>query len=174
MYLDNGTSVAAYTTGGLLIQRFGSEELHAGAGVAVDSLSGHVFVAEPGDEGVDVFGPEPPGPPVIDSVSSEALTASSELLRAQVDPEGAETEYQFQYGTVDCTVVPSACAQVPVPAGEIEGGFGDQTVSVEVGGLQPATAYYYRLLATQLAGRSGGARALAERLHDVALAECSA
>jgi hypothetical protein len=151
-YLDNGTSVGAYTSDGQLIQRFGDEQLHAGAGLAVDSQSGQVFVAEPGEDKVDVFGLEPPGPPVIDGVSSQDLTSSSALLRAQVDPEGAETEYQFQYGAVECAQAPSSCVQVPVPAGEVKAGFGDQTVSVEVGGLQPATAYYYRLLATNSLG----------------------
>jgi hypothetical protein len=152
VFLDNGTSVAAYTSGGLLIQRFGSERLHSGAGVAVDSRTGEVFVAEPGEDKVDVFALEPPGPPVIDGVSSEDLTPSSALLRAQLDPEGAETEYDFEYGTVDCSADPAACVDVPVPAGEIKAGFGDQLVSVEVPGLKPASAYYYRLLASNSLG----------------------
>jgi hypothetical protein len=152
VYLDNVSSVAALSSSGLLIQRFGSEHLSGGSGIAVDSQTGQVFVAESKEGKVDVFVPEEPGPPVIDGVSSQALTPSSSELSAQIDPHGAETEYVFQYGTVDCTSAPSSCASVPVPAGKIKAGFGDQSVSVEVAGLQPATAYYYRVLATSSLG----------------------
>ena len=152
VYLDNVSSVAALTSTGLLIQRFGSEHLSGGSGIAVDSQNGQVFVAESKEGKVDVFVPEEPGAPVIDGVSSQALTPSSTELSAQIDPHGAETEYFFQYGTVDCVSAPSSCADVPVPAGKIKAGFGDQSVSVEVTGLQPATAFYYRILATNSLG----------------------
>jgi hypothetical protein len=152
VYLDNVTSVAALTSSGLLIQRFGSEHLSGGSGIAVDSASDIVFVPESHEGKVDVFTPEEPGPPVVDSVSSQALTPSSTELSAQIDPRGAETQYYFQYGTVDCVTSSSSCADAPVPVGKISAGFGDQPVSVEIAGLQPATAYYYRVLANSLLG----------------------
>ena len=148
VYLDNGLSVAAFTPSGLLIQRFGAGELHGASGVAVDGKTGEVFVADPTENEVTVFVPEEAGPPVVDDVSSENLTPSSVELRAQIDPHGGETEYYFQYGTSDCQENPSSCAEVPVPPGKIASGFGDQSVSVEVSGLAPASAYYYRVLAS--------------------------
>ena len=152
VYLDTLSSVAALTSSGLLIQNFGSEHLSGGSGIAVDSHSGQILVPESKEGKVDVFVPEEAGPPVIDGVSSQTLTPSSSELSAQIDPHGAETEYVFQYGTVDCTSAPSSCVSVRVPAGKIKAGYGDQSVSVEVAGLQPATAYYYRVLASSSLG----------------------
>jgi hypothetical protein len=153
VYLDNVTSVAAFTASGSLIQSFGSEHLSGGSGVAVDSATGQVFIAESAKDMVDVFEPEAEASaPVVDGVSSQNLTPSTTELRAQIDPKGAETEYQFQYGTVDCVSAPSSCTSVPVPGGKIKAGFGDQRVSVEVTGLQPATTYYYRVLASNARG----------------------
>ena len=146
VYLDEGGSVAALTGEGVLIQRFGSEQLKAGGGLALDSQTDEVFVVDAASDQVDVFIPEASGPPLVDSVSARNLTPSSSSLEAEVDPRGAETEYYFQYGTQDCRTTPSTCTQIPLPAGELKPGFGDQGITVEVRGLQPATAYFYRLL----------------------------
>ena len=116
-----------------------------------------MFAAEAGEGRVDVFVPEEAaGAPVVDAVSARVLSASSARLSAQIDPRGARSEYEFQYGTVDCASSPSSCATVPVPAGEIAAGFGDQGVSVTVEGLRPASAYYYRVLASNALGSSEG------------------
>jgi DNA-binding beta-propeller fold protein YncE len=148
IYLDNGDSVAAFTSTGLLTQRFGEGDLAGGSGVAVDADTGDVFVAESGADKIELFKPEEElRAPVVDDLSSQNLTPTSSELRAQIDPGGAETEYYFRYGTLDCASDPSSCTQTPVPAGEIKAGFGDEEVSVEVKGLQPATAYYYVLFA---------------------------
>ncbi len=158
VYLDNLTSVAALTPAGLLIQRFGSEHLGDGGGLAVDSADADVFVTEPGEERVEVFKPEEePHAPMVDGVAAQNLTPQASALSAQIDPGGLETEYDFEYGTIDCASSPSSCAQVPVPAGEINAGFGDQSVSVQVSGLAPATAYYYRVLAKNALGDVEGA-----------------
>lgn len=157
VYLDTATSVAAFTPTGLLIQRFGVGDLSQGSGVAVDGATGDVFVAESGEDKVEVFKPEDEAKaPVVDGVSSENLTPGSSELRAQIDPQGVETEYFFQYGTVDCANSPASCTEIPLPAGKIKSGFGDQEVSVEVTGLAPATAYYYRVLASNSGGRVEG------------------
>ena len=157
VYLDNVGSVAAFTSTGLLIQQFGAGEITGGSGAAVDAGSGDVFVAESGEDKVDVFKLEGEAKaPVADHLASQSLTPQSSELSAEIDPEGAETEYFFEYGTVDCAISPSSCTQLPVPAGEINAGFGDQEVSVEVNGLQPATAYYYALVAHNAVGHVTG------------------
>ncbi len=156
VYLDEGGSVAAFTPGGVLIQRFGMGQLTGGAGVAMDSATGDVFVPELDADMVEVFIPESVvAPPVVDGVSAVGVSASSERLSAQIDPRGGETEYYFQYGTVDCTLSPASCTDVGV--GKLAAGFGDQDVSVEVTGLAPATAYFYRVLASNAAGSVEGA-----------------
>ncbi|HTZ63860.1 MAG TPA: hypothetical protein VMB51_07120 [Solirubrobacteraceae bacterium] len=146
VYLDDGSSVAAYTSEGVPIQRFGEGDLSSGGGVAVDSSTGEVLVADRSADRVVVFGPEAAaGEPVVDSVSSENLTPRSAGLRAQIDPRGARTEYEFQYGTSECVQDLSACADLA--AGEVPVGFGDVGVSAQVDDLQPATGYFYRVVA---------------------------
>jgi hypothetical protein len=157
VYLDNGTSLAAFTDSGELIQRFGDQRLVGGSGVAVDAKSGDVFAAESGEDRVDVFTAEEEAKaPVVDRVSAQNRRPGSSELHAQIDPEGAQTEYDFQYGTEDCSRSPTSCTQVPIPPGVIEASFGDHQVSVEVNGLEPATAYYYRVLASNSLGQVEG------------------
>ena len=161
VYVDNESSVAAFTPAGVLIDRFGGGELSGGSGVAVDAASGDVFAAESGEDRVDVFVPEEgQGPPAVDGVSARVLSTGSAELAAQIDPDGASSEYVFQYGTVDCASSPGSCTSTPVPAGQLAAGFGDERVSVTVDGLQPATAYYYRVLAGNALGESVGVPAV--------------
>ncbi len=155
VYVDNGGSVAAFTAGGAVIQRFGEGRLAGGAGVAVDGSTGDVFVPESGRGEVAVFAPEQEaGAPEVDGVSAQSLTPSSTRLEGQIDPKGLATEYVFEYGTSDCASEPAACTALP--AGHLAAGFGDQSVSVEVTGLEPATAYYYRLVANNARGNVQG------------------
>jgi hypothetical protein len=59
-------------------------------------------------------------------------------LTGSVDPNGAATTYQFQYGTTSAygAVTPEATLD----------GDGKKTVTADVGGLAPATTYHYRLI----------------------------
>ena len=148
VYADNLSSVAAFSSDGSLIQRFGSGSLSGGADVAVDSTRGNVYVAEPAQGNVAVFVPEGAGPPMVDSISSQNLTPSSQRLIAQIDPKGADTHFFFQYGTMSCAVEPASCTDVPAaPGTDLGSGFGHVTASVEVPGLAPNTTYFYRVLA---------------------------
>ena len=107
-----------------------------------------MYVADPGRNVVDVFEPEPSAPPTVDSPSAENVTPTTKVLRAEVNPNGADTHYFFQYGTVDCRANPASCTDVPVPPGvEIGGAFVDQSESAEVQHLQPDTTYFYGVVA---------------------------
>ena len=128
VYVNNGTSIAAFTADGRFSQRFGSGQLSGAGALAVDAQTDEVFVAE--EHQVAVFKPEEAGTPVVDGVSARVVSANSAQLSAQIDPRGERSEYEFQYGTADCAETPSSCATVPVPAGEIAAVFGDQSVSV--------------------------------------------
>ncbi len=155
VFVDNEGSIAAFTPHGALIQRFGAGELTGASGVAVDGADDEVLVAEPGSDQVVVFkGEEEPDAPEVDGVSAQSLTPTSARLQAQIDPKGLATEYVFQYGTSDCASEPSACTSLA--AGHVAAGFGDQGVGVEVTGLEPATAYYSRLVATNPRGSAVG------------------
>jgi DNA-binding beta-propeller fold protein YncE len=146
VYLDNASTISAFTATGLPIQRFGEGDLTGASGLAVDAQRGEVFVAEPSENKVVVFGPEPASAPTIDGVSSQDLSPSSTELKAQVDPHGVELEYQFQYGTSDCVASPSSCTSLP--AGKLAGAFGAEEVHAVVNGLSAASAYFYRILVT--------------------------
>lgn len=170
VYVDNLTNVAAFTEGGALIERFGSEaepsnakeekaDLTKGSGVAVDHQRGEVLVADASTKNrVDVFGPAPAGPPMVDSVSSQNLDPTSTRLEAQIDANGIDTHYYFQYGTDPvCGQSPSSsCTAVPVPPKSIGSGFGDVHVEDTATGLQSGKTYFFRVIAENEKGETAG------------------
>lgn len=139
---------------GKLIQRFGAPGLREGAGIAVNSQNGAVYVTDAASNTVDVFDLEPPRRPTVDGISAESRQPNEGLanvtaLSARVNPGGADTHAYFEYGAASCTAFPSACAKGPV--GDLGEGFGDQVASVEVQDLQPG-AYHYRVVAENAFG----------------------
>ncbi len=82
---------------------------------------------------------------------------SEATLDTLINPLGHDTHYYFQYGTQDCQADPSACTDVPAPAGEgIGSGETDRESSQQLTGLSPNTTYYYRVLASNSLGTSEG------------------
>lgn len=149
IYVEEGASVAAYTSEGALIQRFAAGDLTNGSGIAVDSATGAVYVADASAGKVDVFVPESPTAPRIDEISTTGVTPEAAVLNAQVDPAGAEATVEFQYGTASCEH--GGCTGVP--SGKAITGFGDQAVSVNTSALSPDTKYFYRVLAENSHGK---------------------
>ena len=157
VYVDNGSSVAAFDSGGALVQTLGAGMLEGGMGVAVDSKTGDVFVVDGGQDKVDAFSPEAGSRPVVESLSAENVTPSEVEVSALVDPKGSDTHYYFQYGTVDCVSEPSSCTDVPAaPGSDLGAAFGAQKVSVTLQGLTPGTVYSYRVLASNALGAAEG------------------
>ncbi len=176
VYLDNLTSVSSFGPSGSLIESFGSEpsepdaleHLKAGSGLAVDSATKTVYVADSSADHIDVFAPEAPAAPTIEDVSAQDVTSNTlaeevqvkAQLDATIDPRGTTTDYRFQYGTAPCASSPSACTEVPggeIPQSFGEEGFGEARVSVQLGHatsfpLLPATLYHYRAIASNEAG----------------------
>ena len=156
VYLDNVTSANAFTSSLGLIQRFGSEQLQRGTGLAVDAASDEVFVADAAAGRIDAYIPSPPGPPVVESgtVLAAQVSADGAELRATIDPSGVATHYRFQYGPVSCAASPASCTEAPAsPGGELPAVFGDQHVSVPVSGLTESTKYYFRVIAENALGQ---------------------
>ena len=134
-------------------------QLAVGSGVAVNSATGEVYVADAANNVVDAFGPEPAGTPSVSGLSAQNLTPSSARLSAAVDPHGADTHFYFQYGTADCVSSPGSCTDVPAaPGTDVGAGFADQAVSVELSGLAASTTYRYRLIAVNVDGQAEGAQ----------------
>ena len=158
VYIDNETSIASYTSSGALIQRFGSEQLTRGMGVALNAKTGELYALDGGDDKVRVFEPEAPGKPTVEGLSAQNLSPTSVALSAQVNPVGADTHYYFQYGTADCVSSPSSCMDSPpAPGTDIGEGFSEQAASTTLQGLEPSTTYHYRLIATNSDGVAEGA-----------------
>jgi hypothetical protein len=130
---------------------FGSGDIAGGAGVAVDSSTHTVYVADASADRIDVF----TGPVILPDVTTTAPTAvkgHSATLAGSVDPdkEGA-AKCQFEWGTTKEFGNTAPCEPVEVPEGN-----SPVTVGAKLTGLQPDTTYYYRLQATNKNGLNAG------------------
>jgi hypothetical protein len=87
--------------------------------------------------------------PTVATGSAHAVTYSSAILTATLNPQGGETVASFQYGTTR-----ALGAGTPVsPQGN-----GRQSLpfTSAISGLTPATTYYFRIVATGASGTSVG------------------
>ncbi len=81
--------------------------------------------------------------------SASSLTHTSMLLSATINPENAPTFYHFIYG-------PTSSYGSTGPEREAGPGFGDESLSEPIEGLQPGTTYHYAVVATNKAGTITG------------------
>ena len=141
---------------GALIASFGSTQLTGSAGLAVDSATGTVYVADPVSNRIDVFALEVQGAPAVQSLTVSEVTAAAANLAAKIAPADQPTTYSFRYapGAVPAAAEPCAgsCVEVPAPEGQLAAGWGDDAVSAQTQGLSPATAYRYRAIARNASG----------------------
>jgi len=153
VFLDNVSSVGAFSSSAVEQERFGSGFLAGGAGLAVNhenSTDSTVYVADAAANRVDVFSPEPPRPPTIEGQSVLNVTANSATLQAEIDPHGASTDFHFEYGRC---ATPAACPSspyeqsIPVPESLAGGDFELHGVSANPQDLAPGTVYHFRVLA---------------------------
>lgn len=93
--------------------------------------------------------PPPVNSPAAETRSVDVRTTSSAVLDGQVNPNGAQTDYWFEFGETtglgDTTSVKSAGA-----------GDSDIEVSHKISGLEPNTTYYFRLNAQNEFGTTNG------------------
>ena len=178
LYADDQSSVAEWDTGamnrdsievksvGTLVARFGSVELSETSGeggIAVDGASGDVYVSNPANGKVYVFGSDAPAV-IVGEPADVTMQAAS--LSATVDPRGvAVSECKFEYGLTNefgngpyNHSVP--CEQTP---GEIGAGSGPVAVSAQLEGLVAGELYHFRLVATNANGAGEASGMLAMR-----------
>ncbi len=89
--------------------------------------------------------------PVIEETYATEVASLSAKLSAKIDPDGAETDYRFEYGT--------GAGYQPVPGGEgiIAEGATGVLVSVRMQeGLAPGSTYHYRVVASNTLGSVPG------------------
>jgi hypothetical protein len=91
--------------------------------------------------------------PGVEAASVSDVAGSSATLLASVNPGGAVTSYVFEYA-------PAGGSFAPVPEADGKGSLPEGTagvpVSVHVQGLQPATSYEFRVVATNSVGAATG------------------
>jgi hypothetical protein len=159
VFLDNVGSVGAFDAGGNLLERFGSGELVGGSGLAVSHASGSVYVADSVVGVVDVFGPAPPSRPTVARESVSDVGGTSATFGAEVNPDGAETVYHFEYGRC---VSAATCASdeygesAPVPDATLGAGFEVEGAGVHPQDLLAGTEYHFRVVATNEFGTVDG------------------
>ncbi len=175
LYADDQSSVAEWDTGamnrneqqkykyvsGTFVARFGSSELSGTSGeggIAVDGASGEIYVSNPANGKVYVFGSDAPAVTVSGPMN---VTTQAASLNGTVDPRGgAVSSCEFEYGLTNEAgngpydhSVP--CKQTPA---EIGAGSGPMAVSAQLEGLRPGELYHFRLIASNANGageRSG-------------------
>ncbi len=91
------------------------------------------------------------GTPNATTEPASALNATTVTVNGSVDPLGVATTYHFEYGT-------TTSYGTSVPTGGAGAGSGESAVveSANLSGLQPATLYHYRIVATNSAGTTYG------------------
>jgi DNA-binding beta-propeller fold protein YncE len=146
-YVDDITTIAAYTLDGASIERFGSGHLGFSAGVAVDASDGTVYATDREADRVAVFNAIH-----LPTVRTGALSEQqprSVTLNGAVNPEGLPvTSCTFEYGTTSAYGQSVPCSPTP------GSGASPVAVSAHLIGLTPEASYHYRLVASNSAGSS--------------------
>jgi hypothetical protein len=152
---------------GVLVSRFGQAQLSGSpgkGGIAVNGRSGEIYVSNPADGKVYVFGSEAP---VVTAGTASSITQRSATLNGSVNPRGQTAiSCEFEYGVADGFgrakyEHKAPCDRTPA---EIGSATGPVAVSADIGSpepLQPGLLYRFRLLAGNAAATSESAGLLA-------------
>lgn len=135
-----------------LLQVFGEADLTGGDGIAVDSSTHTVYVADGAANAIAVFGRVIVPDVLTGTEPTEEEQEGSVTLQGTVNPDGEPvTSCEFEYGTEESYGLTAQCAVLP------GSGSSPVTVQARVSGLTPLTAYHYRLVAGNANGTNGGA-----------------
>jgi hypothetical protein len=90
-------------------------------------------------------------PPSVVSEATVDVASSSATLSAEVNPNGGDTTYHFEYGTST-----AYGTKVPVPDGSAGSGTASVLITAHLQALTPDTVYRYRLIAASTSGTVPG------------------
>ncbi|HEY5708026.1 MAG TPA: S8 family serine peptidase [Solirubrobacterales bacterium] len=91
------------------------------------------------------------GSPTIEIQSASSVAPTKATLNGDVNPNGSETTYQFEYGTTK-----EYGSKAPASPKSIGSGTSPVEVSEKIEGLKPETTYHFRLVATNGKGTTEG------------------
>ncbi|HWX43929.1 MAG TPA: hypothetical protein VNY52_01240 [Solirubrobacteraceae bacterium] len=149
VYADHKTSVAAYDPSGSFVERFGSGEMQASNGIAVDSATGTVYTSDATNQEIDVFTAFTVPDATTGGVSSFGET--SVTVGGKVNPDGLPvTSCVFEYGTSASYGQSEPCSTSPGSGGS------PVAVSARLTGLDHLTSYHYRLKVANAHGSNVG------------------
>ncbi|MGH9031618.1 MAG: hypothetical protein ACRDZV_05760, partial [Acidimicrobiia bacterium] len=118
-------------------------------GLAINSTTGQIYISLFNQHKVLILAESAPPPSgggapsaTIEPVSD--IQADSATFNGTVNPNGAQTDYHFEYSDDDGATWTS----VPIPDADAGDGSDDVAVSQPVDGLEPGTTYRVRLVAT--------------------------
>jgi hypothetical protein len=103
---------------------------------------GHVFA----------YGPSGEAPPEIEAASFSAVTDTEARLRGVINPGSLETSYAFEYTTQAAFEQEEFAGAVVAASGQLDAFDSGVPVVVPLSGLDPETAYRFRITATNAEG----------------------
>jgi DNA-binding beta-propeller fold protein YncE len=156
------SQILQFDEGGAIISEFaGPGEPGATArseGVAIDEATEKVYVSDfNGERQVEVFTPPPPNPPKVESTTIAKVTTTSANFEARIDPELFDTHYRFQYVTQAHFEASGFAGAAETPEADLGSSGKPQTAHGFAGGLNPDTAYRFRVVAENENGEATSA-----------------
>ena len=92
-------------------------------------------------------------PRIVGAPSASVIEPASAVLFGRLNPENTSTRYEFQYAPASgCESLAGACPGLAQTATRESSAYAAIATSLEASGLQPATAYRYRLVASNAGG----------------------
>jgi DNA-binding beta-propeller fold protein YncE len=143
------------------VQVFGEGDLHAAAGLAIDSATGTLYAASTADDQIAVFAV------AVEATIGAAteVKATTAILHGELNPEGSLlSRCIFEYG--EGAAEGHASVPCQTEHGEPLDGNTPIAVHADVSGLSGGTRYAFRLRATNAAG---DVKSEEEELHTLAL-----
>jgi DNA-binding beta-propeller fold protein YncE len=148
VYVGQAGRASRFDSSGHLIERLGVGSLVSASGIAVDSATSTVFVADAASDLVEVCPLEPPKKPSVEDVFAHEVSSSAAAIVAEVNPRGAPTTYSYEYGV--CASIESCQTDgfenaVVVPGGVLGSSFEVSRLSLGLRDLAADTVYHARV-----------------------------
>lgn len=152
-----GTHVVAYDSSGAELADFGLGDFapsslpFLASSVAVDAVTGRVYVTDPGETIIETYDAAQAADATTQAASG--VTSSAATLNATVNPNGSDADCEFEYATNEALTGSSKvpCSTNPVTGTEAT------SVSAALSSLAANTTYHYRVVTENEGGSANGA-----------------